>query len=187
MYYEVCASFNILAPVHMLRRAREKDDPKRFTLSTAGYQKYYGIQNTIKTQNNTRRALQEGCPAFYHYDLEMLGQIKGHIIQQMGNLSDDDAAQMLFDLQLHPDKPDKLDLLSRLKAGMGLGEGKGTTPIKMGRAQKRNIKKKYKELEEEQRIRKCQENAKAHENKMKEEAKIPKKVVDPDDVFSLAW
>jgi len=167
-YYDMYSALAIRTPIKLIRSNRS--DIRDFTLSVAGYQSFYGVENTMKNQIKIKRSLQNSCPAMSTFDITDYGFVKrilGHIIM---NKSDDELIEKIFpegeQYRMHPDL---LEMLSRLKGGVG-------QTYTLTRARKKRLVKAF-----EKKLDLSAPTVKFVEPEKK------KKKIDKNDIFMLDW
>ena len=134
-------SFSVLSievPIKLLRQ--HKKTMNTFQVDAEGYQTYYGIENTITNQRKVQAELRSVMPSSSSVagdvsDFQLTKDLFAHYIK---TLSPEQMAEKLWQYRLHPNN---LDLFKRLKGGIN--------PWKCTGKQKRLMRKRWEELEEE--------------------------------------
>lgn len=107
-------------------------------VKTNGYQTFYGVENTIRSQNTIAKTLRGVHPNLFEACEAGLSMFQFCVSDWLENCSDEDVAVRLRNYDFHPDN---LDVLGRLKGNSGL-------ELKISRQRKRNLTKLYDELVE---------------------------------------
>jgi DNA polymerase III delta prime subunit len=172
-HYALYSTFSIRTPVRLLRSSWQPGDPRNFTVSTKGYQRFYGVDNSIKNQRKVRKAIQAECLGLNHLDMMELGMMKMLLGHQIETLSDEELVDILFtESERYRIHPNVLETLCRLKGGVG-------DEYSLSRARKRKLVKLF-----EARI----EKAPPVTVKFVDPTSVePTAKSDPNDIFTLDW
>ena len=169
-YYDIYSCFSIDAPIRLLRSCNN-EATRNFTVSTRGYETYYGSDNTRKNQLKIIKSIRAECPATFGMELMELWHLKTMVAHLINHGSDEEIVDMLFsESELHRIHPNVLDTLNRLKGG---------TDFTLKRSRKKRLLKLYEK----------REDYVAPTIKFIESStmKTPKKDLDPNDIFVLDW
>jgi DNA polymerase III delta prime subunit len=114
-HLELFGTLGLEVPIRKLRNTRnDEEDSRNFKVSIAGYQTFYGVENTINNQQKLALRLRElnpACPP----DPTSLAMMKELYADWLENKTDMEIAQLLF-----PIHPDYLEVFSRIKTGSQL-------------------------------------------------------------------
>jgi len=130
---ELFGTLGLEVPIRKLRSTRNGDeDSRNFKVSIAGYQTFYGVENTINNQQKLTLRLKElnpNCPQ----DPTSLAMMKELYSYWLDTKTDMEIAQVLF-----PVHPEYLEVFSRIKAG--------SASITITRAKLKKLTKCHEEL-----------------------------------------
>jgi len=109
-------------------------------VKTNGYQTFYGVENTIRSQYTIAKTLRGIHPNLFEACGVGLSTFQLSVSDWLDNCSDEDVVEKLREYDFHPDN---LDVLARLKGNSG-----EELKLKISRQRKRNLVKLYDELVE---------------------------------------
>lgn len=161
-YYELFATLGLETPIKKLRACR-KNDNRNFSVVTAGYEPFIGVENTMKTQHDIIMDIQYLNPSICCKEPGELGMIK-ELLTEIVNLPDREAVEAIY-----PVKPEYFEAFSRLKAGR-------VKDFVITKPRLKKMEKIYEELQEKNR---------PTVKYLEEHPVKQRKRVDPNDKFSL--